>query len=126
MRTHYVYEAYDADGLLLYVGCTGNLPQRLRAHMGKSEDRGWFNRFVTDWRASGPYEPAVAFRVEKERIDAYQPIWNGHSKENLLGRRALVNAYLAFHGLRFEDYRDADGCVRSRVVRVRRHLTAVA
>ena len=101
-RTHYVYEAYDADGLSLYVGCTGNPANRYRAHMtGNGDARGWFQDFVTHWRVSGPYPKVVAFRLEKERIDRAQPIWNGHSTENLLHNRRLIAKYLAYHGFRF-------------------------
>lgn len=94
-RTHFVYEAYDADGLLLYVGCTGNPRERYRAHMtGNGDARGWFNPFVTNWRVSGPYPKDVAFRLERARIDAGQPIWNARSVENRQDRR-LIADYLA-------------------------------
>lgn len=105
-RTHYVYEAYDADGLLLYVGCTGNLEKRLADHRrGNGDARGWFNHFVTDWRVSGPYARATALAIEKSRIDAGQPIWNGQSIENRGGRRQLIGDYLRFHGARFSERR---------------------
>lgn len=98
-RTHYVYEAYDADGLALYIGCTGNPAQRYREHMtGNGDARGWFERFVTNWRVSGPYPKRVALEIEKRRIRKQQPIWNGQSRENRRGRRELINAYLAYHG----------------------------
>lgn len=101
-RTHYIYEAYDADGICLYVGCTAKPSQRYRQHMsGDNDARGWFGQFVTQWRVSGPYSPEVARRIEKSRIAEYQPIFNGHSKANFNGRRQLIEDYLDFHGLEF-------------------------
>ena len=97
-RTHFVYEAYDADGICLYVGCTGNLEQRLRAHLrGREDARGWFDPYFDSWRVSGPYEKSTALRIEKQRIDTYQPIFNGHSKANAGGKRKLIADYRSFH-----------------------------
>lgn len=105
-RTHFVYEAYDADGLLLYVGCTGNPATRHRAHMQGDPGgaRGWFHPFVTDWRVSGPYPKTTALRIERERIAERQPIWNGQSYENQKGRRAAIAEYLKFHGVEFVEH----------------------
>lgn len=101
-RTHFVYEAYDADGLLLYVGCTSNPAKRYRAHMtGDPDHRGWFDPFVTDWRLSGPYEKATALRIERERIAECDPIWNGQAAGNRHGRQ-LIQAYLSYHGVKWE------------------------
>lgn len=101
-RTHVVYEAFDADGLLLYIGCTGNPGQRYKAHMsGNADARGWFDPFVTRWRTSGPYTKEVAFKMEKRLILERHPIWNGHTLANQRGKRKLIREYLAFHGVRF-------------------------
>jgi len=101
-RTHFVYEAFDADGLLLYVGCTGKPHDRYRSHMsGDSDARGWFNHFVAHWRVSGPYPKKTALRIERERINAQQPIWNGSVPGNQKGKRELIKAYLEFHKVRF-------------------------
>lgn len=128
-RTHFVYEAYDADGLLLYVGCTGNPGQRYKNHMaGGSDARGWFHPFVTNWRVSGPYPKAVAFKMEKRLIDEGQPIWNGHSFDNLHNDRALIEAYLDAHGVCFVESgarRNRPDLVKSPTAR-RRHLRSVA
>jgi len=103
-RTHFVYEAYDADGLLLYVGCTGKPRDRFKAHMhGAGDARGWFNPFLDQWRVSGPYAKKTALRIERERIERHRPIWNGNVPGNRHGRRELINAYLRFHGVRFVD-----------------------
>lgn len=130
-RTHFVYEVYDADGLLLYVGCTGNPQNRYRAHMTGDGGglRGWFNPFVDHWRVSGPYTKAKALEIEKARIQAYQPIWNGASDANAKGRRQLIADYLDYHGVRFEPHPIHHSRARLRPVRRRRgrrHLKAVA
>src|SRR5689334_4934448 len=102
-RTHYVYRAYDADGLLLYVGCTGNPTMRYRAHMQGDPGgcRGWFHPFVTDWHFSGPYAKDVALAKEAALIDEGQPIWNGASLENQRGKRFLIQDYLRYHKVHF-------------------------
>lgn len=93
-RTHFVYEAYDADGICLYVGCTKNPARRYYEHMNGQEDaRGWFDPYVTHWRVSGPYPKATALVIERKRINGYQPIFNGTSLENRRGRRRLIAAY---------------------------------
>lgn len=129
-RTHFVYEAYDADGLLLYVGCTGNPAMRYRAHMtGNGDARGWFESFVTRWRVSGPYTKPVALRIEKERIDEGQPIWNGHSLENRLNGRRLIADYLRYHGVEFvpHPFRGRPNLVPTkRKQKGRNHLKAVS
>lgn len=98
MRTHFVYTAYDADGIVLYVGCTSQPETRYRAHMRGEDARGWFNTFVTRWHVSGPYEKATAYRLERERIDELEPIFNGRTPANRFGRRAAIKAYFALHG----------------------------
>lgn len=103
-RTHFVYQAYDADGLLLYVGCTGNPGARYKAHMaGNGDARGWFDPFVVSWRVRGPYTKPVAFALERELINDLQPIWNGHSVVNRQEDRRLIHDYLAFRGVRYVD-----------------------
>lgn len=124
-RTHFVYEAYDADGLLLYIGCTGNPTQRYKAHMaGNADARGWFDPFVTKWRVSGPYPKATAFALEKRLIAERHPIWNGHTPANLYGDRALINQYLADHGVRFAPSNRPNRPIL--VAAKRRRLSAVA
>lgn len=130
-RTHFVYEAYDADGICLYIGCTGKPQDRYRAHMsGDSDARGWFDPFVTSWRVSGPYPKAVSLEIEKERIQRYQPIFNGvsHRNRERPGRRLLINDYLEYHGVRFVKH--PTNVNRAVIVPIRgrraRHLRAVA
>lgn len=101
-RTHFVYEAYDAEGVCLYIGCTGNPGRRYREHMaGNGDARGWFHPFVARWRVSGPCPKRVAQGIERARIREHQPVWNGTSAENSKGCMALVVAYLERHRVGF-------------------------
>lgn len=128
MRTHFVYMALDADGIALYVGCTGNPPRRYRQHMaGDYNARGWFDHFVTRWHVSGPYTHDVALRIEKERIERYQPIFNGLSERNRQrpGERLLVEDYLRAHGVKFVPHHSVNRAVVV-PIRGRRRLRSVA
>lgn len=122
-RSHFVYEAYDADGLLLYVGCTGRPKRRVAQHLSASADaRGWFGPFVTEWKFYGPYEESAALALERHKILTQHPIWNGQNPANRKGRR-LIREYLQFHQVHFErDPKRSNGTV---LVKGRRPLKAV-
>jgi hypothetical protein len=104
-RDHFVYRAYDSDGLLLYVGCTGRPGQRYKQHMaGDNCGLGWFDPFVTHWRVTGPLPKSVARAIEKWETQNHHPIFNGHSRGNCIprmGSAGLILAYHAHHGLRY-------------------------
>lgn len=129
-RDHFVYTVYDADGLMLYVGCTGRPTMRYRAHATGDAGgaRGWFHPFIDHWHVSGPYTKAKALELEKARIEAYQPIWNGASYLNSRGRRRLIADYLDYHGVRFvpHPYKNNRAQLETIRRRRRRHLKAVA
>lgn len=71
--THYVYRCYSWDGELLYIGCSGNIPQRMAAH--RSGSRAWFWR-MHHYVLSAPMPKEDAFRAEAEAIAAEQPTYN--------------------------------------------------
>lgn len=84
-RTHFVYRAYDADGQLLYIGCTKSPQKRMAQH---KYDRRWFAD-ATRFRLSGPYPEARAFLLEAEAIKAERPLHNYmHLKQSWCQRRA--------------------------------------
>lgn len=71
-RDHFVYRAFDAEGRLLYVGCTKAPKQRRAAHRWDSP---WF-KFATRFTMAGPYEKSEAYRREDEAIESELPWFN--------------------------------------------------
>lgn len=72
-RDHFVYRVYDAGDQLLYIGCTKNFERRWREH------KSWLRDMVaaaSRCKLSGPYPYAVARRLEKEAIEAENPLHN--------------------------------------------------
>lgn len=70
---HYVYWCYDANGQVLYIGCTYNPPQRLRAHRNGSH---WAPK-VARTRIVGPFPGwSYAHDVECRAIAAERPWHN--------------------------------------------------
>src|SRR5689334_20050485 len=111
-RTHWVYEAFDGDGLLLYIGRTGRPNQRYREHMaGQYYACGWFDPFVTDWRWHGPYTFETAKRIEKAWIAERAPIWNSkHHGPN--GRdKTSIERYLRSRNAQFRPHPTRNGAV---------------
>lgn len=75
-REHFVYRTYDADGYLLYVGCTKRLDTRWAEHgLSTSPTRHMVDR-TARCRLQGPYAYEVARRLEAQAIEAEQPEFN--------------------------------------------------
>lgn len=68
---HMVYELRNADGRMLYVGQTGDLPARLRTHSRQY----WWSE-VADVHATLFPDRRAAQACERELIDEHQPDWN--------------------------------------------------
>lgn len=76
-----VYRLFDADGALLYVGCTTDLRRRMMNHRC---DRSWFSEVVE--LHTEPYPSrSEALRGERAAIDSEHPRHNVHPLEQ--GRR---------------------------------------
>jgi predicted GIY-YIG superfamily endonuclease len=71
-RTHFVYRAFDADGRLLYVGCTKAPQRRHAAHRNSSP---WF-QYAEHFTMAGPYAKAEALRREDAAIESENPWFN--------------------------------------------------
>jgi predicted GIY-YIG superfamily endonuclease len=69
-REHLVYRAFDADGNLLYVGCTNNPDRRWREH--RAERPQMFEK-ARSFRLAGPYNYDTARRLEREALAAEFP-----------------------------------------------------
>ena len=75
MRLHTVYRVFDAQGVCLYVGRTGNLIARRAAH--KSQAIWW--PYAHHFRLTGPLTKEVANRLEADEIRRLAPIFNGRN-----------------------------------------------
>jgi predicted GIY-YIG superfamily endonuclease len=70
IRPAWVYRLFDTDGVLQYIGQTGNLQQRILAHIQKE-------RFpIVDWTAEEFSSRAIAIKAEKEAIATERPLHN--------------------------------------------------
>lgn len=75
----WVYRLYDADGTLLYIGCTENLEARRIQHTGYQQ---WWP-MVASYRLTGPFETRLAaLTAERDAIKAEQPQFNIHHNPN--------------------------------------------
>lgn len=70
--SHHLYIARDELGAVLYVGCTGNVERRMKAHKGKSP---WWKHHAS-LDIYGPFRYRDALRMEQEWIWTLAPIFN--------------------------------------------------
>lgn len=103
---HYLYRCYDADGVLLYIGCTVEVDRRITAHRrGKGAKAStWLAACMARYETEGPYRGRDAGReAERDAIQAEQPIFNLQERKNehrsAWSTRADVAEYLVEHGL---------------------------
>lgn len=79
MRTrHFVYRCFDADGVLLYIGSTGNVKRRMAMHArGKSRASRTVSALMARYATEGPYtDRAAAEAAEQAAIVAESPLLN--------------------------------------------------
>jgi predicted GIY-YIG superfamily endonuclease len=103
-RPHYVYRCYDADGDLIYIGCTSNVTRRIATHRrgGKAASR-WLAVCMDRYEVSGPHAgKAAGLKAEAEAIALEQPVFNYQKRvgENLAAwmTRAPIAQYLTERG----------------------------
>lgn len=72
-RDHFVYRTFDADGRLLYVGCTRRLGKRWSEH---KLERGRMVAATARCRLQGPYTRDKARAIEREAIRTESPLVN--------------------------------------------------
>jgi predicted GIY-YIG superfamily endonuclease len=101
-RDHFVYRVFDAEGRVLYVGCTGNPEVRYKSHMRGDDGgiRGWFGRFAHHWVVTGPLPRSKALAIEEQAIRDLDPLFNTFKTgipRHL--RRRRLEAYYISHGL---------------------------
>lgn len=71
VRDHFVYRLYNANGELLYVGCTKRLKNRWQTH--KAERPGMVAETVR-CRLQGPYTYVKAREIERVAIRTEEPL----------------------------------------------------
>lgn len=81
---HFVYRCFDADGRLLYIGCTVDVERRLTAHRRSAA---WFP-LLASVRLVGPFVGSAAryraMRAEERLIRAERPEFNAHHRRHLV------------------------------------------
>lgn len=78
---HYLYRCYDADGALLYIGCTGDLKARMWKHEHVSgpalnTPAAGLHARMTRWVANEYPNRRAALDAEKAAIRAEHPSLN--------------------------------------------------
>lgn len=93
LADHFVYRCYDADGLLLYIGCTSNVARRVAAHRrasGGSKASRWLRVTMTRYEIEGPFRGRDAGRdAERDAIQAERPLFN-YQQQNAVGFAAWM------------------------------------
>ena len=90
VRDHFVYHVFDADGQILYIGCTKNLKQRWTNHRsGKPAVVVAFARC----KIQGPYTRTKALQIEKAAIFSRRPLFNGGLPREEAQRRHVIAAH---------------------------------
>jgi predicted GIY-YIG superfamily endonuclease len=97
-REHLVYRAFDADGNLLYVGCTNNPDRRWREHR---TDSPWMTEKAHTFRLAGPYNYDTARQKEREALAIESPRYGmtpqrrGAATRNAALQRKYLGLYIA-------------------------------
>lgn len=80
-RTHYLYRCYDADDVLLYIGCTMDVGSRMMVHASSWQNpaSAFLNFHMTRYEVSAPIKGRIAARkAERAAIAAEAPLLNVH------------------------------------------------
>lgn len=102
---HFIYRCYDADDLLLYIGCTSNVRRRIDAHRrgsGTSLASRWLSQFMARHEVVGPFAGRDAGRAaERVAIKSEQPLFNYQERAGIglaaWMTRAPIAHYLIEH-----------------------------
>ena len=76
-RPHYVYRHYDADGRVLYIGCTSDPDKRFGQRRTAQSSADWWP-LVARTEVTGPMSYAEAVYAEAQAIRADRPPHNKH------------------------------------------------
>jgi hypothetical protein len=81
VRKHWIYRCWDAEGRLLYIGCTEDVEQRIAVHRASWNNpaSAYIALHMDRYEAEGPYSGRIAGRAaEKAAIEAEAPLLNVH------------------------------------------------
>lgn len=77
---HYIYRCYDADGLLLYIGCTSSVKNRIRGHKTSPKNKAsrWLQACMDRYEVDADRYPnkQEARDAEDNAIRDEQPLFN--------------------------------------------------
>ncbi|QAU07146.1 G-I-Y Y-I-G endonuclease [Gordonia phage Asapag] len=105
VRNHFVYRYFDADGDLLYVGCSHRPEIRLREHRST---RPGMCAAIARIKVSGPYCYKTARGIERDAIRTEEPIcgWTPAKQRDKVARSQWIDrrtAELVQRGISFRD-----------------------
>lgn len=119
---HFVYHCYDADGVLLYVGCTSNLKRRVAQHQHATPRAALASRVLSVFMtrvdvASEHPDRASAQASEALDVGSLRPLLN-LQLSFAPGRHVLggVERYLLSHGMDPVDF-DLARCEHCQILR---------
>lgn len=100
---HFLYRCYDADGDLIYIGCTSNVKRRMVHHrrgIGGSRASKWLSACMVRHEVNGPFQGRNAAReFERQAIAIECPIFNTQERrEPIWMTRREVSKYLVERG----------------------------
>lgn len=100
---HYIYRCYDADGLLLYIGCTSHVANRMRQHRKDEWAKAsrWLQVSMARYEVDADVHPGkkYAHLVEACAIRDEAPLFNrqGQVKPGWMIENRVAD-YLIEHG----------------------------
>lgn len=104
-RPHFIYRCYDADSVLLYIGCAVNVAKRMSSHKATKKHKAgrWLQVSMASHDVTGPYaDKATANEAEADAIHTEGPVFNTQHMPGsgfTRGHRRIA-AYLIDHGHR--------------------------
>jgi predicted GIY-YIG superfamily endonuclease len=104
----YVYRAFDAEGLLLYVGCTKNVATRLVQHRSQSTWTPYLDHYTSEFypdRESALAAEAEAIRTERPFFNC-QPEQTAMLQMNRVKAKQAVDRMLESFGIQYDRWDD--------------------
>jgi hypothetical protein len=90
-----VYRAYDAEGRLLYVGCTVDFKARMKAHEGQAHNTSPWWPYAVHIERDAPRPFSVARDNEARAIREESPWFNGREQDQVQRWRGVFHRAFA-------------------------------